>query len=279
MKNSILITTITAMVVMASCAPTMYSPTVLNVPMLEEEGEVNIVASTNIDLGQVTNVPLSNLNKSMNNYGIGDQFDLNASYAITDKIGLQVNGTYNKPRDLDDEEYGSGYFGEFGVGYYKRLSKYFRFETYGLLGFGQVENHFTGKPSYGSSLDIGPGYRGDIKNYHIYADILRIGFQPSIALKHKVFFTSLAIRCSNINLLNVKGELIYDEQDWAKAFREDGMNNWIAEPAMTLGVNIHSFRFQVQGGVMLNFGKIPFNTEGGFGSVGIGYNLKSPKKE
>lgn len=274
MKNANFLLSIITIYIMSSCAPTLYSPTVVSVPMLEHEGEGHATISTNFEPKFLESSPFRNLYKGSNNKGYFDQFDINGSYAITDKIGLQANFTSVKPRDMNPEQYGSGYMGELGGGYYKRLSPYWIFETYGLIGLGSAENHFTGSPEYGIDRKVGPDSRPDT-SYHISANTMRFGIQPSITFKKRKFFTSLAVRASNLNFFNVKGGLVFDEADWGKLLREQGKNNWIFETALTIGVDIDQFRLQLQGGTLGNFGKVDLHTEGGFGSVGIGYNFRT----
>lgn len=274
MKNSIFFISIITVCIMSSCAPTVYTPTVVSVPMLEHEGEGHATVSTNFEPGFLSSSPFRNEYKDMNIKGYFDQFDVNGSYALTDKIGLQGNFTHVKPRETGTQQYGSGYQGELGVGYYKRISPYFIFETYGLFGLGHAENHFTGRSEYGTNADVAPA-SGPDTSYHISANTMRIGIQPSITMKKRRFFTSLAFRVSNLNIFNVNGGLIFDDTDWGKLLREQGKNNWIFEPALTVGVDVNHFRIQLQGGMLGNFGKVKLHTEGGFGSVGIGYNFRT----
>lgn len=102
-----------------ACAPA-YIPNVVNAPLFSEEGE--IVAKINSGISG---------------------FDPQVAYAVTDQIGVMVNGSFRSSQNEEVENYHRHAFGEIGVGYYKPLSEVARFEVFGGGGFGQVNANFT----------------------------------------------------------------------------------------------------------------------------------------
>ncbi len=103
--------------IISSCAPS-YVPNVVNTPLLSNKGEFQASA----------NVALSG-------------FDPQIAYAITDNIGLMVNGSFANQTSDTTDDYHKHQFVEFGAGYYKRIGPFFRFESYGGVGFGNLESN------------------------------------------------------------------------------------------------------------------------------------------
>ncbi len=100
-----------------SCAP-VYVPNVINTPMLSNAGEVQLSVSS-----------------------ASSGFDPQFAAAITDHVGIMLNGSFSNRRYEDSDEYRKHKFFEVGVGYYRKIKENVRFETFGGYGFGKVQTN------------------------------------------------------------------------------------------------------------------------------------------
>ncbi len=100
-----------------SCSPPVYHPTVVNTPLLSNKGEINAAAHLSVN-----------------------GFEPQLAYAVTDNIGLMLNGNFNKVTDNDSQDYQRFSFVEGAGGYFGKIGKYGRYEAYG--GFGYGNNNF-----------------------------------------------------------------------------------------------------------------------------------------
>jgi hypothetical protein len=130
-----------------SCSPPVYHATMVNTPLLSNEGEIN--AAMNISVSG---------------------FEPQIAYALTDNVGLMLNGCFNKISNDNSIYYQRVQFLEIGTGYYTKIQEYVRFEAYGGLGFGNnifyyhnnnepyTENvpftKFFVQPAIGSTMDF-----------------------------------------------------------------------------------------------------------------------------
>ena len=107
------------MFLISGCSPKYYAPNTHNVPLLDQKGE------------------------GVTSFVIGEgRAELQGAYAVSGSVALMLNAASLNPKDDEEGDGGKGGLLEIGVGYYHTLSKNVVFETYGLLGRGDVENHF-----------------------------------------------------------------------------------------------------------------------------------------
>jgi len=102
-----------------SCAP-VYVPNVLNTPMLSKAGEVQLTV-----------------------HNATSGFDPQFAVAITDNIGIMLNGSFSDVSFEDSDDYRKHKFFEMGVGYYQKITENFQFETFGGYGFGKIQSNFS----------------------------------------------------------------------------------------------------------------------------------------
>jgi len=102
-----------------SCVPA-YIPSVVNAPLMSEEGE--IVAKANIGISG---------------------FDPQLAYAVTDQLAIMVNGSFRSGQSDHINSYHRHAFGEIGVGYYMPLNDVARFEVFGGGGHGLVNANYS----------------------------------------------------------------------------------------------------------------------------------------
>jgi hypothetical protein len=104
--------------VLISCAP-VYIPNVINAPMLSNAGEVQLSV-----------------------HSATSGFDPQFALAVTDNIGIMLNGSFGEASYEDSDNYRKHKFFEMGAGYYQKLNDNFRFETFGGYGFGEIQSDY-----------------------------------------------------------------------------------------------------------------------------------------
>ena len=224
---------------LASCSPKFYTPNTQNVPLISEKGETNLTLSGN-----------------------GNQVEFQGAYGIGKNIAIQANGGLFIPKDIDNGDGGSGKFVEFGAGYFTPVSENWVFETYGIVGFGSFENHLP------STKSGNPQTTGDIS-----ASILRIGIQPNFGYKSKYFSAAVSSRIVNLSYSNIKGDLIYANENQPK-YLKDNSSNFLIEPALTLRGGVEKIKLQVQYGYSLNLTNSDFKQDKPFLTIGLNFNFK-----
>ncbi len=225
-------------VFMASCSPVYYIPNTHNVPAMSEQGEfVGAVAGTT------------------------DRADIMAAYAISDNIGVLANASLFFPKDNEDGNGGSGQIFEGGIGYFTPIGDNdFLFETYGILGMGKVENHYstTSSGETGGKLEAG---------------LFRAAIQPALSYKRKYFSASVSTRFSYLNYTSVKGDLLYQGANQID-YLNDVNSQVLFEPAFTLRAGIEQVKLQAQIGTSLNLSHNDFRQGKEYITLGILLNLK-----
>lgn len=222
----------------AGCSPKYYTPNTQNVPLLHERGQTNLTLSGN-----------------------ASQAEFQGALAVADHIGIQVNGGLFIPKDLDNGDGGSGSFIEGGAGYFLPVGTNFVFETYGLFGFGGVENHFP------SSLEGNPSTTGKIS-----ANVARYGLQPSFGYFNKYFSVAVSSRICGLNYSRIDGDLVFggeSEQDYLFANR----SAMLLEPAITIRGGLEKFKLQVQCGGSFNLSNPSFRQDRSFLTLGLNFNF------
>ncbi len=204
MRKFILILLLAGLLFSQACNPIYYSPNTQNVPLLSGRGDHSVGVSGN-----------------------DTHIEIQAAYAANDHFGLGLDAGFVKQKDDDEGDGGKGKFGEVQAGYFTNFSEHFVFETYALLGFGSVENHFP------STLAFNPNTDGRIES-----NLLRVGLQPAIGYRSRFFEAAVSARLANLNFSNARGSLIFDQLDQA-GYLENNKSMWLIEPALTLrGVRI-----------------------------------------
>lgn len=221
-----------------ACNPKYYAANSQNVPLLSKKAETNLTVTGN-----------------------SSQVEFQAAYGVGNSVGIQANGGLFIPKDLENGNGGSGKFLEVGTGYFKALQENLIFETYALLGFGSFENHLP------STISSNPQTTGDIS-----AGLLRIGIQPAIGYKSKIFSAALSSRLSNLTYNNIEGNLIFDNQNQVQ-YLEDNRSNFLLEPALTLRLGVDIVKFQLQYGFSFNLSNIEFQQDRSFFTLGLNFNF------
>lgn len=224
MKNIILLLICTTL---TGCGAIYYAPNTQNVPVMKEKGQTNL----SFDLNSSESV---------------DGFEFQGAYGLTDKIALQLNGDWVDSSESDSN--GSGHLIELGAGYYKNISKYFVFETYGLMGFGSLKYE-------------------ENSTQEIKTNFIRVGVQPSISFSSKYFIASLSGRLTNLKYNNVSSNYLKANNSF-----------WLAEPALTLQAGFENVKLQLQYQYSYNLTNPDFIQDYNLVSIGLKVNL-NPKKD
>ncbi len=227
---------VVGVVLIQGCNPIYYSPNTQNVPLLRGKKDHSIAIAGNNTRGE-----------------------LQAAYAVSDRVALGVNGGRFSQKDNSNGDGGSGSFGEVAVGYFQNVSERVVFETYGLFGMGNVENHFK------SSVAANPGTDGKIAS-----DLVRFGVQPSLGYRHPVFEAAISTRVANLNYSNAKGSLVFDRVAQV-TYLNNNNQLWLVEPALTVRAGARFLKVQIQIGRSVNLTNGDFRQDKSHATIGIVY--------
>jgi hypothetical protein len=191
---------ILVILVMYSCAP-VYVPNVINAPMLTNKGEVQVALHAGTS-------------------GIDPQF----AWAITNNIGIMVNGSFQNSTSDSTTDYHKHSLGEIGLGYLRAIGQRGKFETFIGYGKGSIE-----------AL-----YKNSIWTSRSKVDMGRFFIQPTIGVTSKVIDLGLSTRISFVGITDGK----------------DMVNRVFAEPAVTAKLGWDHLKIVGQLGI-----SVPFNDD------------------
>ncbi len=234
-KTTLILTSI----FLAGCSPKFYTPNTQNVPLISEQGETNLTLSGN-----------------------GNQVEFQGAYGLTNGFAIMANGGLFIPADINNGDGGSGKFVELGGGYFKPINDNFVFETYGIVGFGSMENHFP------STVSANPQTSGKIS-----ANIMRYGIQPNFGYKSKYFTAAISTRIVSLNYNSINGDLIYDQTD-QNAYLKSNDANFLLEPAITIKGGFEKLKLQLQYGYSVNLTNSNFKQDNAYLTLGLNFNFK-----
>lgn len=183
-----------------SCAPA-YIPNVVNVPLLSNQGEFQASLNTGVS-------------------GFDPQF----AYAITDYLGVMLNGSFVSRTNDPLQNFHQHFAVESGAGYYTKIGNNGRFEVFGGLGYSRL------KADYSNNLWIS---RTDVNSYKFF-------IQPAIGATTDIFDGSFATRLVMINLFQ----------------NQKSYTGYFIEPVLTAKVGYKFVKVLMQAGFSL-----PINSE------------------
>ncbi len=236
MKNQAFFTMAIGSAFLFSCSPKFYSPNTQNVPLITEQNETNLTLAGN-----------------------GNQVEFQGAYGITNSIALKANGGFFIPTNTDQGDGGSGKFLEFGGGYFRPIGEHLVFETYAILGFGSMENHFP------STVQANPETSGNLS-----ANIVRFGIQPNFGYKSKYFSAAISTRMVQLNYSKLAGDLIFADED-QMAYLKNNRSNFLVEPALTIRGGLEKIKLQFQIGRSFNLSNREFKQDFLFMTVGLNF--------
>lgn len=243
-----LLLSIATIPVIVACSPVFYSPSSQHIPLLTEENEFS--ASASYITAEST-----------------ESMAVKAAYAVSPSWALIAGGgSHFRGETSPTTSSGGGGYVEAGGGYFTKISQKFVYETYGLLGFGSMDNRFP------QSMANYPNTNGRIK-----ANVLSLAVQPSIGFKSRYFEAALSARTSQINYRNIRENLITQnadqqspssQQEYLLAHR----NNVLLEPAISLRGGLEFLKLELQTGVSVNFSHPNFPQDASWASLGLVYS-------
>jgi hypothetical protein len=202
---------------LAGCSPKYYAPNTENVPLLQErsEGALSLLASE-------------------------DRVEIQSAYAFATGLSGMLNVGFHDVKDDEEGDGGEGSFLEIGPGYYRPLKNRLVFECYGLLGYGELENHFP------STADESPGTTGKLD-----AKLVRAAAQPTLGWKSRFFDAALSARVGVLSYFDIEGDLVFEGKDQVE-YLEENRSHFLVEPAVTLRAGYGSLKVQAQWVASLN---------------------------
>jgi hypothetical protein len=218
---------------LAACAPKYYSSNAQNVPLLTRQGEGSASASISPDANRA---------------------DLRGALAVGSNVALLANAALYFPRDNDTGNGGSGGLFEAGVGYFRPLPNNLVFETYGLLAYGGLENHFESANPAGK----------------LNANLIRVAVQPNLGYKSRYFDAAVSSRLAMLNYFNVEGTLVRNGES-QQEFLNDNRMQFLLEPAVTLRAGIDVLKAEAQLGWSVNLTDTEFPQDKNWASLGLVY--------
>jgi len=226
-----------APVVLAACAPKYYAPNTHNVPMLTRRGDYSAVGA------------------------VGDsRFEIQGAYAVTGELAVMANAAhFDKPDDEQGDGGGGGLL-EVGFGYQRPLDEHFQFAVFGLVGGGDVENHFP------STLVANPGTTGILE-----AKLARFGVQPVIGFRSRYVEGAASMRVVGLRYSDVRGNLIFGGEDQVQMLSSQTRHT-LLEPALTLRAGFETVKLQLQLGWSSNKGHGNFRQDEGHLTAGVVYS-------
>ena len=234
-----------ACLALAACAPKFYSANSLHVPLLDKAGSGTASATVNPN---------------------GSSADLHGSYAVTNNVGFQANAALYFPKDEDSTgNGGNGGLFEVGMGYFRPVVTNVIFETYGLLAFGGLENHFP------QSVSGNPGTDGKLN-----ANLVRVALQPALGYKHRYVEVAVSSRIAMLNYFNIGGDLVTGGENQQQYLRDNRIQ-FVADPALILRGGLPRLKAELQIGQSYNLGNPDFPQDKGWGSLGVVYHFDPPR--
>lgn len=157
--NGFLLLTGLGITVLWSCVPA-YVPSVVNAPLLSEQYDVVI-----------------------SGFSSTSGFDPQLAYAVTDEIGVMVNGSFRttSSKQVTDPTYYQRYYGEIGGGYYTTIGEFGRFEVFSGAGGGKVNGGFTNS-IFAPHTDVSYAKGFLQPSIGFVSSVFEVAFTPRLAL-------------------------------------------------------------------------------------------------
>jgi hypothetical protein len=212
----------------SSCL-TVYAPSAVNTPLLQEKGEFKASIANN---------------------------NLQVSTAVTDHVGVMVNGYLNAHTSEDKTFRNNGKGAELGIGYFAHTENRITYEAYGGAGLYNVRIREA----------------NDSKTFDV--DATKYFVQPSVGWVNQYFEVVLSPRLSVIKYGSpeIKG---YSTQEKVNNYF-DTINqkaHAFMEPTLTVRGGYRFVKLQLQIGHSYKLSKGPINNDTGIGSVGLIFDI------
>jgi len=178
-------------IALGSCAA-VYVPNVVNAPLLSESGDIQVTAAGGLN-----------------------GYDAQGACAITNHIGIMVNGSFAHRTSDSSDNFHRHAFLEAGAGYYLPVAEVLRFEVFGGGGLGSVAG--ISRSNVDSNLLF--SNRDEVSgNYY------RLFLQPTFGVKTDVIDAAISMRTAYFNAYDLRHN----------DMRNTAMTAVVVEPAFTL---------------------------------------------
>jgi archaellin len=231
-----------SLIAAVGCAPVYYKPNLMNVPNFCNKEEAFLVANLS-DAG----------------------YELQAAYAVTDHIGVQVNyATFSSKKKSESTQNSTpqnvttGLLAEGAIGYYKPFGEGFAFGIYGGYGVGSVQNNWN---TQGSSS----------------ANLSKIFIQPTLGLKAKYFEWVISAKLANLTYSKLRHN--YTNGEFINQFNvlRNSIPIWETAGIVRFGGKHVKLQLQTVIASTLNSTKPKFSMEGSSFGVGLCVQLNNQK--
>jgi hypothetical protein len=213
-------------VIFDSCSPE-YVPNMVNSPMFNNKGEFQATMAA----------------------GNGN-YDAQTAIAITDNLGIMVNGSYGNETSDSSDNFHKHLFFEGGFGYYDKIRDIWQYEIYGGYGYGRIEGYFAN------------GFLTEMSS----ATYNRFFIQPGVGVSTGIYDGSFSPRIAIIQM-NRTGENI-----------KPGNYHVFFEPVITSKVGFKYVKFIFQFGFSFPFSENNMNFDHEPLIMGFGINLNLGRK-
>lgn len=233
----------------ASCSPKYYVPNTQNVPILTKKGEAKITAAFNGNIIQASDL---------------DKVDLLSAYAVSDKVGVQLNvGTTGSSfsSDLDERLSGRVFNLESGIGYNTKIDEDFYFECYAIAGWNKLRHS---SQTVDSSNQVS----------HLSATYRTLALQPAIAYKNKHISIIISSKINGVNYYDVSGDIEFEGESQSDYLKEYS-SHIMLEPAITFRSGTDKLQFQMQWIRSYNYSHLDFRQQHTMFTVGAILNINN----
>lgn len=213
--------------IFTSCSPE-YIPNMVNSPMLSNQGEFQATIATGTS-----------------------SFDAQTAFAITDNLGIMVNGSYGNETNDSSDDFHKHAFIEGGFGYYNKIGDKGRYEIFGGYGFGKVKGYYENVLFDSQITD---------------AKYNRFFIQPAIGLSTGIYDGSFSPR------------IVVVQMDPKGANFETGQYNSFFEPVITSKIGYKYVKFIVQFGFSFPIGDQELNYDHQPFIFNFGFNFNFGRK-
>lgn len=222
-----------ALVLGFSSCKTVYEPNAINTPMLKNKGEFRLYAGTT---------------------------DLQASYAVTDHVGVMLNGFHVSEKSDNNVIHGSGGLIEGGIGYFTSLQPLL-FEVYAGGGRGGVSFSETRTENGVQTVR------------EFSADGTRFFLQPGLGLTTQYFDLGITPRFVVGKYDNVITNYSTQDQIDGHFYQVDQPTWAFIEPAFTVRGGYRFVKLQLQYGFSSKLNSQALSYKSSFLNVGLSFDL------
>lgn len=236
-------------ILFASCSPKYYAPNTQNVPILTKKGQAKITAAFNGNIFQVSDL---------------DKVDLLSAYAVSDKIGVQLNvGTsgFSFRSDFDESHKGRVFNLESGIGYNAKIDEDFYFECYAIAGWNKLRHR---SHPIDSSNQVS----------HLSATYQTLALQPALAYKNKYISIIISSKINGVNYYDVSGDIEFEGESQSDYLKEYS-SHIMLEPAITFRSGTDKLQFQMQWIRSYNYSHLDFRQQHTLFTVGAILNINN----